>query len=366
MTESPVHEIPLSEDGRVLLDVAEADEAADTTAFSGVATIDVADRRVYERVAGFAHRGHGVPLTSDTRLGIASGSKVFTALAVLRLVEEGRLALDAPVRPLLGDDLPLIDEAVTIEHLLTHTSGIGDYLDESADGEIDDYILAVPVHTLTTAEAFLPVLDGFPQAFPPGERFAYCNGGYVVLALIIERVTGEPFHEVVRRLVFEPAGLARTDHLRLDELPGDAAVGYLYDQGDRANTLHLPVLGNGDGGAFTTAADMHAFWRSLVSGGIVSAGTYAEMIRPRHDVEDEEKRFGLGLWLHESADVLIAEGYDAGVSFWSAHVPAADTTVTVIANTSEGAWPVAGALLESLEAVLPALTDPERGAPVSA
>ena len=79
---------------------------------------------------------------------------------------------------------------MTIEHLLAHRSGIGDYLDEEADHEITDYVLAVPVHELATTEQYLAVLDGHPTKFPAGERFSYCNGGYVVLALIAERVSG--------------------------------------------------------------------------------------------------------------------------------------------------------------------------------
>ena len=71
---------------------------------------------------------------------------------------------------------------MTIEQLLGHTSGIGDYLDEEGEWEVDDYILTVPVHELATTEAFVRALDGFPQKFPPGERFSYCNGGYMVLA----------------------------------------------------------------------------------------------------------------------------------------------------------------------------------------
>ena len=94
----------------------------------GWATVDVAERRVLERFEGFIHRALRVPMTVDAP--IASGSKAFTALAVTRLVDDGELRLDQPVRELLGDDLPLIDDGVTIEHLLAHTSGIGDYLDE--------------------------------------------------------------------------------------------------------------------------------------------------------------------------------------------------------------------------------------------
>ena len=196
------------------------------------------------------------------------------------------------------------------------------------------------MHTLTTAEAFLPMLEGHPQKFAPGERFAYCNGGYMVLAVLLERATGSTYHDVVRRLVFEPAGLERTGFLPLNELPADAALGYLSNEGDLMNTLHLPVLGNGDGGAFTTADDLHRFWLALLDGRIVSRETVDEMTRPRHDVPEENMRYGMGFWIHRTHPALILEGYDAGASFRSTHIVDARTTVSVLGNSSQGAWPV--------------------------
>lgn len=318
----------------------ELDAAVAEDDFTGVVTVDVGDLRAVERAEGFRHRALGAPMTPDTRIAIASGSKAFTALAMVRLVEDGALRLDQPARELLGADLPLVDDAVTVEHLLTHTSGIGDYLDEDADWEVTDHVLSAPVHTLTTAEAYLPLLDGHRQVFPPGARFSYCNGGYMVLAVLLERATGETFHDVVRRLVLAPASLAATDFLPLDALPGDAALGYLHGRGDLVNTLHLPVLGNGDGGVFTTAADLHRFWRAFLDGQIVSPASVREMTRPRHWVPQEDLRYGMGFWLHRTAPALVLEGYDAGVSFRSTHVPASRTTVSVLGNSSEGAWPV--------------------------
>ncbi|WP_151526675.1 serine hydrolase domain-containing protein [Serinicoccus kebangsaanensis] len=331
------------------LDPSALDAAASRQAFSGLVTVDVEDRRVLERCYGFAHRAHEVPVTPGTRFALASGSKAFTALAVLRLVEDGALRLDQRVREVLGADLPLVDDAVTIEHLLTHTSGIGDYLDEEAGWEVDDYVLSAPVHTLTTAEAFLPMLDGLPQAFAPGARFAYCNGGYMVLAVVVERLTRATFQEAVRRSVLAPAELHETDYLRLDDLPAAAATGYLNESGDRVNTLHLPVLGNGDGGAFSTAADLHRFWRALHAGRIVSADTVTTMTRPRHVVPDEGMRYGAGVWLHATRTATILEGYDAGVSMRSTHLPGTSTTVSVLGNTSEGAWPVISAVAEAID-----------------
>jgi CubicO group peptidase (beta-lactamase class C family) len=334
------------------IDEAVLDQAVARNRFTGVATIDVGDRRVLERVEGHLHRALRVPMTADARIAIASGGKAFTALAVMRLVEEGALRLEQPVRELLGGDVPLIDDRVTVEHLLGHTSGIGDYLDEEADWEPGDYVLTVPPHALSSAAAFLPMLDGHAQRSAPGERFAYSNGGYMVLAIVLERVTGEAYHDVVRRLVLEPGGLEHTGFLPLNALPADAALGYIDDEGDLVNTLHLPILGNGDGGVFTTAADLHRFWLALLDGRIVSRETVATMMRPRHDVPEERKRAGLGLFLHASREALIIEGYDAGASFRSTHIVASQTTVSVLGNSSEGGWPLISTLADAIDAEL--------------
>jgi CubicO group peptidase (beta-lactamase class C family) len=325
------------------------DAAIEAGAFTGVLTIDVGETRTLERCEGFANRALGIANTPSTRISAASGNKGFTALAILRLVEAGSLALTDLVRPILGDDLPLIDDAVTIEHLLTHSSGIGDYLDEDADGKIDDYVFSLPLHVLAETEAFLPALDGLPQKFPPGERFSYCNGGYVVLALVAERVSGRGFHDLVQTEVCDRAGLTGSAFLRSDDLPGDAALGYLEAEGNRTNVLHLPVRGNGDGGMYFTADDLHRFWNALLDGRIVSLDTLAEMTRPRFDVPSERKRYGLGLWLGRRDSSLMLEGSDAGASFRTTHLPETRTTVTVLGNSSDGAWPVVSALADAID-----------------
>ncbi|AKU17043.1 serine hydrolase domain-containing protein [Luteipulveratus mongoliensis] len=318
------------------------DTIAHETGFSGVVSVDRAGQIELANAYGLANRAYGVPNTLDTRFGIASGSKGFTALTVLSLVEQGALALSTTARSLLGADLPLIADDVTVEHLLTHTSGIGDYLDEEADGEITDYVVGA-AHELTTTEAFLPLLDGHATKFRAGERFAYCNGGFVVLALLAERAGGVGYHDLVRERVLRPAGMARTDFLRSDELPADVAVGYLpLDGVDRSNVFHLPVLANGDGGIHTTAADLSAFWRAFFAGDIVDS--VEEVVRPRCDVPEDSRRYGLGFWLHESTDTVMLVGSDAGASFTSTHDPRTGTTRTVLSNTSLGAWPIARAL----------------------
>ena len=325
------------------------DSMADRTGFSGVVRVDRSGVIELAKAYGLADRGHEISNTIDTQFGIASGTKGLTALAVVSLIEDGSLDLTTTARSVLGEDLPLIDDDVTIEHLLSHRSGIGDYLGEDAGHEITDYVMPVSVHELATTEQFLAVLGGHATVFPPGERFAYCNGGYVVLALIAERTSGVPFPELVRRRVCEPAGMRDTEFLRSDELPGRAAIGYLTVDGSRTNVFHLPVYGSGDGGIYSTAADVGSLWSALFAGRIVSKDWVAEMVRPRSVEPRDSSRYGLGFWLHASSDVAMLEGSDAGVSFRSTHDPASTTTYTVISNTSDGAWPITSLLDERLE-----------------
>jgi len=318
------------------------DALVSETGFSGVIRVDRGDEIELARAYGLAHRGFEIPIEVDTRFGLASGAKNFTALAVVSLIEEGLLELSTTARSVLGRDLPLIDDGVTVEHLLAHRSGIGDYFDEDAGFELEDYVLPVPVHELATTEDYLAVLDGYPTKFAPGERFTYCNGGYVVLALVAERASGVPFHELVEQRVCRRAGLTDTEFLRSDALPARTATGYVEVDGEwRSNVLHLPVRGSGDGGIYSTAADVSRLWRAFFAGRIVSEGWVADMVRPRSDAPAHSKRYGLGFWLHASSDAVILEGCDAGVSFRSEHNPRAQATFTVISNTADGAWPIA-------------------------
>src|SRR5262245_32609978 len=227
------------------------DQIAASTGFSGVVRVDRVGDSSFAGAYGLAHRGHGIANTVDTRFGLASGTKGLTAMAVMTLVERDELDLGTTARSVLRGDLPLIDDEVTVEHLLAHRSGIGDYLDETVAAPTD-YVMPVPVHMLANTEAYLRVLDGHRQVFPPGERFSYNNSGFVVLALIAERVSGIPFERLVQERVCLPAGMGDTGFLRLDEPTAGTALGYLDVHGLRTNVLHLPVLGSGDGGMFST------------------------------------------------------------------------------------------------------------------
>ena len=246
---------------------------------------------------------------------------------------------------MLGADLPLIADDVTVEHLLAHRSGIGDYLDED-EARLDDYPMPVSVHRLATTEDFLPMLDGYPTKFPAGERFSYCNGGYVVLALVAERVAGRPYHDLVRELVLGPAGMTDSDFFRTDDLPGGAAPGT-----SRSTDTGAPTSSTCRSAPPATAActpppaTCRGSGRALFDGGSSAPRRWATMIRDHSPTErDGGRAYGLGFWLRPDSSEVTISGADAGVSFASQHDPEVGYTHTVIANTSDGAWPVSSEL----------------------
>ena len=135
----------------------------------------------------------------------------------------------------------------------------------------------------------------------------------------------------------------------LGRAPARTARGYLEgNDTSRTNVFHLPVRGSGDGGIYSTAADIRSLWTAFFDGRIVSDDWVAEMVRPRSDVSSKSRRYGLGFWLHASADAVLLTGSDAGVSFSSLHEPQSNVTRTVISNTAHGTWPISSFLDDRL------------------
>ena len=143
------------------------DRIAAATGFSGVVRVDGLEGIELVRAYGLADRAHAIPNEVDTQFGIASGTKGLTALVVMRLVENGALELSTTARSVLGADLPLVDERVTVEHLLAHRSGIGDYLDEELDQDFSAYLMPVPVQQLATTEGISASSLGAPRSSRP-------------------------------------------------------------------------------------------------------------------------------------------------------------------------------------------------------
>lgn len=313
--------------------------------FSGVVRVQRGGEVIVEFACGYSDRANERVNNLETRFAVASGTKALTALTIMSMVDSAALTLDTPLRSVVPGDLPRVDEAVTIDHLLTHRSGVGDYLDEDALDDVDDHVLgALSAHTLETARDYLPLLNAHEQRSAPGELFAYNNSGFVMLSLVIEATTGS-YHEAVRDHVLTPAAMPDAGFFRTDDLPANTALGYLTN--GRSNVFHLPVIGMGDGGAFLTLDDTAAFWDAFLSGGIVSLENVAAMTA-EVSAYDDSRSYGRGFWLGPGADHVWIEGMDAGVSFQSGVFRDTDVRYSVLSNTSSGAWPLVKTICDAM------------------
>ena len=205
--------------------------------------------------------------------------------------------------------------------------------------------MPVPVHELADTEQYLAVLDGHPTVFPPGDGSPTATAAIVVLALIAERASGEPFHQLVGRRVCGRPGWSTPRSCDPTSLPG-APPRVSHGRRSERRTCSICRCGaTATAGSTQPPRTCSALWSALFAGRIVSKGWVAEMVRPRSDVPQESMRYGLGLWLHPSSEIVELHGYDAGVSFRSRHDPASGTTYTVISNTPKGTWPIESLLV---------------------
>ncbi len=320
--------------------------------FSGLIEIRREGQVVLSQPFGFANLPERVPNTPYTRFGMASGSKTFTAVAICRLVERGLVGFETCLKDCLPTPLPNFDPGITLHHLLTHSSGIPDYFDEE---ECDDYEVVWKEHTAYNFRApadFLPLFKDLPSKFPPGKRFAYCNAGFILLGMVIEHLTGKPFTQVIAEEVFQPAGMGRSGYFPLDQLPKGTALGYIpaEEGGWRSNIYAIPILGGGDGGAFTTAADLAKFWSLLLDHRLIQKTTLDVMLSPQIRTIPRSNRifYGFGIWMrmkkgHPVEYYLIGE--DPGVAFYSGYFPESRIQFSLLGNTSESAFAMLKELL---------------------
>ncbi|MBN1922891.1 MAG: beta-lactamase family protein [Anaerolineae bacterium] len=319
-----------------------------TPAFTGVVAVHEAGNSVFTQGYGYANRAERLPNTPETRFGVASGSKIFTAVAICQLVEQGRLSFDARLLDLVDADFPHFDPGITIHHLLTHTSGAPDYFDEEFMDDFAAMWEKTPVYTLKGPRDLLPLFQQQPMKFAPGMRFSYNNGGYVLLGVIIEAVTGQRYVDYVTENVLMPAGMASSGYFPMHALPEHTAYGYIEDENGSwtTNIFAVPAFGQPDGGAFITATDMARFWEALHAYHLLPAEMVAKMLTLQI-AEDDSNGYGYGVWLKHQAGAVNAYyvmGEDPGVSFLSRVYPATKRLLTVIGNTDNAAWPVTDAV----------------------
>jgi CubicO group peptidase (beta-lactamase class C family) len=182
--------------------------------------------------------------------------------------------------------------------------------------------------------------------FAPGERFSYSNGGYILLGVVIEELSGLKYQDFVEQAIFKAIGMNQSGYFALNKLPEKTASGYVEEGGGwRTNVFNLPIVGASDGGAFTTVQDVATLWKAFWGYEILPKELVDIYIQPyvKAETEGEHKYYGHGLWIFEDESQNREEyitGCDAGVSFNSSVNRDDDVQVTVVSNTTDGAWPV--------------------------
>ena len=325
------------------------DDRTAAHAFRGVALAWRDGAPIFEYAGGIAHRGHNVPVALDTRFGVASITKVPTAIAALRFVDRGLLRLDQPVVEVLpAEQRPTaMTPAVTLHHLLSHTSGLTNYHDD------DDTTWAsftscwdrVPTYHVRRPADMLPLFRDLPARAAPGEEYRYGDENFILVGLMLEAVTGKAYADVVAEEAFVPAGMVETGIIAIDDDPARLAVGYMTDDGPpehwRTNVFSVTATGMPDGGMITTAHDLARLVDALLAGRLLPEPLVRAMTGPQGPNRGDVEQYGYGCELavvDGSVRVIGHGGSDPGVSAMLTHHLAEGITLVVLCNQDRGAW----------------------------
>ena len=274
--------------------------------FSGAVLIATSDEIILKRAYGLADRARNVPNTIDTKFNIASMGKMFTAVAIAQLVEAGKLSFGDTLAKVLPR-YPNAEAArkITIHQLLTHQAGLGGFFDRPGYDRRKDY---------PDAASLLEAFAREPLRYEPGTRSEYSNEGFVVLGAVIERLSGENYYDYIRRHVYTPAGMTRTDAYAVNDPVENLAVGYGRFDDDplgtgarRPNWAFLGMRGTPCGGFYSTAGDMVRFARALREGRLVSPA----MVETLTTAKDGLGLYGYGFQVMET-DGHAFVGHDGG------------------------------------------------------
>ncbi len=322
------------------------DDLTRAKSFSGVVSIRWRDNILYEKACGYADHSNKLENEIGTRFGIASGTKFLTALAIGKLIDTKKLAFSTPLKDCIPYQFPNYAAEITVGHLLNHTSGIPDYYDEEKITDFENFALSVPTYNLKTLRDYLPTFPDEPMKFTPGTKFSYCNGGFILLGLVIEEITGMTYQDYVTQEILKPIGMKDSGFFWLNKLPEKTALGYLNDAaGWRTNIYNLPIVGGSDGGVFTTVQDISILWNAFFDCQLLSKELVEIYTQPSVKVESEGENthYGYGLWIHEdehqTREVYILGG-DAGVSFRSGVNRTQNLQSTIVSNTTNGVWTI--------------------------
>lgn len=313
---------------------------------SGVISVIQQDHIVFNQAYGFANRSERIDNNIHTKFGMASGCKGFTAVAIAQLVDKDLLSFNSLLKEYVG--IHNLDETITIHDLLTHSSGVPDYFDEEVMKDYSELWLEKPMYTMKKPSDFMCLINNRTMDFKPGSSFKYNNMGFIILGMVIEKITGISFTEYVQKNILEPCGMDSTGYFYMNRLPQNTAYGYLENEqgGWETNIYSIPIVGGPDGGAFTTVMDMTKFWKALIGNKLLSKEITKTMLTPQIHVE-EEVFYGYGIWINKREDKILKYhlmGGDPGVSFRSSYYPELALEITVLANKEYGGYAVTKAI----------------------
>jgi len=299
--------------------------------FSGAILVRRKGEEVYSLFKGVADASISVPVTRTSRFGMASGSKMFTAVAILQLDQAGKLSLKDSLIKYLPDfpDKEFAKRA-TLHQLLTHTAGAGDYWDDAYEKAWDG---------ITKTDQMLPFVLRHLGDTPAGE-FSYSNSGFVLLGLVIEAVSGKSFYDYVQERIFAPAGMKSTGYPVRSAAAAGIAIPYEPEMQAGAVKpggyvpARLNARGTSAGGASTTADDLVAFAAGLRNGVLLDKAHFDLMIAPHVPYGGKDSSYGYGTILEKSKGVLsFGHGGNApGTQFEFKIYPEIDTVLLVMSN----------------------------------
>lgn len=304
---------------------AHLDSLSAQEAFSGEVLITKNQNVLLNQSWGVADRKTKRPLQGGEKFRLGSLNKMFTAIAIIKLAEEDKLALDAPLSRYLPDyQNQALADAVTVRHLLTHTGGTGDIFGPRFDQHKSQ---------LKTHADYVALFEDRPATQPPGQQFQYSNFGYLLLGRIIENVTGESYYHFLDTHLFAPLGMDDTGFDRVNEQVPDLAQGYTR-QNDRwvSNRATLPWRGTAAGGGYSTAADLLTFARALQNGAVISKASLKEATRQHVAMGDAGYGYGMGVFGEGKRRFYGHNGGAPGMSAWLSVYPNAGYIVIVLSN----------------------------------
>ena len=238
--------------------------------FSGVVLVSKRGTPVFQKAYGYADRANKVPNAPATRFNLGSINKIFTHTAIAQLVSKGRLKYEDTLGMLLPDYPQAVTRAATIEQLLTHRAGIADFFGEEFSRS--------PKDRFRSNADYFRFVSNLPPLFGPGERNQYCNGCYITLGAVIEKIAAVPYEQYILDNIYTPARMSGAGPIQMDDIVSDLAMGYTRRGSDRrlrSNIFMRGAAGSAAGGGFATAADLLAFDTAMKSGKLLDAKAVA-------------------------------------------------------------------------------------------